>query len=123
MEKLRVKRIEKLIKEIICAMILTDEMKDPRINKLVSIYDVCISKDFKFARVYTSYFGDDAIHENCVAALNHAAGFIQRRLGKQLSIKNIPRLTFIVDKSIENGFRITQKLKELVVEEHNTQEL
>lgn len=116
MEKLRVKRVEKLIKEIISELILTDEIKDPRIDKLVSIYDVSLSNDFKFAKVYTSFYGDACIHENCVNALNHAAGFIQGRLGKKLKIKNIPKLTFIVDNSIERGFRITQKLKELIIE-------
>jgi len=116
MEKLRVKRVEKLIKEIISNLILTGEIKDPRVDKLVSIYDIEISNDFKFARIYTSYYGDAKIHENCVNGLNSAAGFIQGCLGKKLKLKNIPRVKFIIDNSIERGFRITQKLKELLIE-------
>jgi ribosome-binding factor A len=116
MERLRVKRVERLIKELISKMILQGEIKDPRIDKLISIYEVELSNDIKYGKVYTSYYGETAEHEKIVLALNHAAGYIQRQLGKKLHIKTIPRLTFILDKSIERGFRITQKLKDLSLE-------
>lgn len=116
MERLRVKRVEQLIKELISNLILQGGIKDPRIDKLISIYDVSVSNDIKFAKIYTSYYGDTEQHARIVKALNHAAGFIQKQLGRHLKIKNVPRLTFIQDESIERGFRITQKLKDLGVE-------
>jgi ribosome-binding factor A len=94
-------------------MILQGEIKDPRVNTLISIYEVSLSNDLKFGKVYTSYYGPAGEHATIVEALNHAAGFIHKQLGKQLKLKNIPRLTFIQDESIERGFRITQTLKEL----------
>ena len=98
-------------------MILGGEIKDPRVDKLISIYDVSVSNDLKHARVYTSYYGDTDVHATIVEALNHAAGYIQKKLGKQIHIKQTPKLVFIADTSIERGFRITAKLKELVKDE------
>lgn len=116
MERLRVKRVEQLVKELVSSMILQGEIKDPRISTLISIYEVSLSNDLKFGKVYTSFYGSTEEHAAIVEALNHAAGFIQKRLGKRLKLKNIPRLTFILDKSIERGFRITQTLKDLNAE-------
>ena len=40
---------------------------------------------------------------NAVAeALNHASGFIQRELGKQIELKFTPKLRFAVDDRIED---------------------
>ena len=47
-------------------------------------------------------------------ALNHAAGFIQRVLSKRMSLRIFPRLTFVVDDSMENGFRIAKKLRDIM---------
>lgn len=114
MERLRLKRVGHLIQEKISNMILHGEVKDPRIDKLVSIIEVKVTNDLKYARVYTSFYGEKEKHHEIVEALNHAAGFIQSQLGKSIRIKNIPRLTFIEDDSIERGFRITEKLKGLL---------
>jgi ribosome-binding factor A len=48
-----------------------------------------------------------------VEALNHAAGFVQRELAASLRLRFVPRLTFLEDASIEQGFRISLKLREL----------
>jgi ribosome-binding factor A len=48
-----------------------------------------------------------------VEALNHAAGYVQGVLSKRISMRIFPKLTFILDDSIEKGFRIAKKLREL----------
>jgi len=45
--------------------------------------------------------------------LNHAAGFVQARLAKNLKTRNTPKLRFKEDHSIEYGSEMIQKLKEL----------
>jgi ribosome-binding factor A len=94
-------------------MILRHEIKDPRLNDLVCITHVSIAKDTKYARIYISYFGEAEICTTVVETLNHAAGFIQGVVAQKLRLRNTPRLQFIEDHSIEKGFRITNKLKEL----------
>jgi ribosome-binding factor A len=120
MGEIRKLRIESAIKEIIGNMILQNEIKDPRVNELICITNVSVSKDTKYAHVYVSFYGDSGIHETVVETLNHAAGFIQGVVGKRLRTRNTPRLHFIVDHSIEKGFRITQKLKGLEINQSDS---
>ena len=54
--------------------------------------------------------------ENGVAGLNNAAGFIQSSIAKKMRIRKFPRLTFIVDSGMKEGFHMVQKLNELEAE-------
>jgi ribosome-binding factor A len=113
MGEVRQRRIESTLQEIIGSMILRHEIKDPRLNDLVCITKVSVTRDTKYAHIYISYFGEPEICANVVETLNHAAGFIQSVIGKKLRTRNTPKLLFVEDHSIEKGFRITQKLKEI----------
>ncbi|HTZ53071.1 MAG TPA: 30S ribosome-binding factor RbfA [Spirochaetia bacterium] len=94
-------------------MIARGEIKDPRIEPLTTITEVNLSKDMGHAKVWVSRFGSrDALTET-VAGLNHAAGYIQGVLAKRISLRVFPHLTFLRDDAMENGFRVTQKLREL----------
>ena len=114
MSEIRLRKVESLLKEEISSMISKKVIKDPRIDPLVAITSLIVSKDLKYSKVYVSFYGEKEVREQCVRALNHASGFIQRSLGKRLHLKTIPKLTFYQDDSIEQGFRITQGIKELL---------
>jgi ribosome-binding factor A len=117
MGEVRKRRIESAIKEIVGNMILRHDIKDPRLNEMVCITDVSVSKDTKYARIYVSYYGEAEVCTTVVETLNHAAGFIQAAIAHKLRLRNTPRVSFFEDHSIERGFRITAKLKELVNEQ------
>ena len=77
-------------------------------------YLVNLTIDVTFAsRVYVSYYGDQQVLAATVDALNHAAGFLQARIGRQLRMRHTPKLRFIADTSILDGFRVTQQLKDV----------
>ncbi len=113
MSEVRQKRVESLIREHIAALIHGQTIKDPRVLPLAVVTQVAASKDLKYAKVFISYYGDAALRRQCVEALNHAAGFVQKELGARLRLRFVPRLTFLEDASIEQGFRIAQKLREI----------
>jgi ribosome-binding factor A len=113
MSEVRQKRVERLIREHIADLIHRQTIKDPRVLPLAVVTEVAASKDLKHSKVYISYYGESALRRQCVEALNHAAGFIQRELGARLNLRFVPRLTFLEDASIEQGFRIAEKLREL----------
>ncbi len=114
MSVVRLKRVESLLKREITEIIMSDDIKDPRIDKMLSVTDLTVSKDLKYAKIYISYYGEREIHERIVGALNHASGFIRNILGKRVKLRTIPELRFILDESIERGFRIINKLKEVI---------
>ena len=113
MSEVRRKRVESLIREHIAALIHRQDIKDPRVLPLAVVTEVAASKDLKHAKAYVSHYGDPALRRQCVEALNHAAGFVQRELAASLRLRFVPRLSFVEDASIEQGFRIAQKLREL----------
>ncbi|MGA2977465.1 MAG: 30S ribosome-binding factor RbfA [Spirochaetia bacterium] len=114
MPEIRLRRIESLLRSEISAMIMTGQIKDPRIETLTTITEVNISKDLGHAKVWVSRFGDREAVAGSVEALNHAAGYIQGILSKKISLRIFPRLKFIRDDSMENGFRVVEKLRDIM---------
>ena len=113
MSELRLKKVESILVAEISRLISGNQLKDPRIESLVTVAGVRAAKDLTSARIYVSYYGDEAVLAATVAALNHAAGYVQARIGRHLRMRHTPRLRFIADTSIGDGFRITQQLKDI----------
>lgn len=112
MAELRLKRIESLILRELAAMIQRGEIKDPRVESLTTITAVEVTKDLAHAKVWVSRFGERERLAGGVEALNHASGFIRSALAHRIPLRTFPRLRFVLDDSMERGFRIAQKLKD-----------
>lgn len=112
-DSFRIQRIQTLIREEIGKMIILGTIKDPRISNLISVSDVNISRDIKYAKIYISGFESNKSIEKSVEALNHANGFIQMKLAKRLKTRNTPKLSFFADSSIKNGIDMIKKIEEL----------
>ncbi|GAB4373544.1 MAG: 30S ribosome-binding factor RbfA [Spirochaetales bacterium] len=108
----RLQRVENLLRNEISAMIARKEIKDPRVSTLTTVTHVTISKDLSYARIYVSSVEGPEKLSDAVLGLNHAAGFIQGCIGKRIRLRNTPKLSFIEDHSIDEGFRVLQKIKE-----------
>jgi ribosome-binding factor A len=112
--KYRLERVANLITQQVGMMISMGEIKDPRVSSLVSVSRVTLSRDFSCAKLYISSFEDRGKLKEAVDALNHAAGFIQGSVAKRVRMRNTPRMTFIEDHGIEDGFHINEKIKEVL---------
>ena len=113
MSEFRLKRVATLIQHAVSEMIISGVIKDHRVSSFISVTGVEVSKDTSYAKVFVSSFENPQSVENAVKALNHAAGFIQSKLGRKLHLRNTPRLSFVQDGSIERGVRMVKKLDEL----------
>ena len=107
----RTERINDLLREEISEL-LRRGMKDPRISGLVTITEVDVSPDLRQAKVFVSVMGSDEEKASTFQALDAAAHFVQRQLGKRLTIRRTPELTFLPDDSLERGARILTLLRE-----------
>lgn len=114
MNELRMKRVESLMREQVSSLIMNRELKDPRINTLLSITSVKVSNDLSSAKLFVSGLEGEAKLKKSVAALNHAAGFIQNRIGKHLKMRLTPRLHFEMDTSVRDGYLLNRKIDNLV---------
>ena len=113
MASFRRERIANLIREEVSRLILQGEIKDPRVDCLVSIHRVEVSRDLDTARIYVGGFLDNDVLETSVEGLNSAGGFVQARLAKAIQTRNTPKVRFFPDHSIEEGFDVNRRLSGL----------
>ena len=122
MSSFRLLRLGEQIRDEISKMILSGQIKDPRVSTFLSINRVDVSGDLGYAKVYVSSFMNKKETEKGVRGLQSAAGFIQSSIGKKLTIRQFPKLNFIIDTSIKDGFEMVQKLTKLEIEESQRQQ-
>lgn len=113
MGQYRIQRLNDQLRDEISKLILKGEVKDPRVSTFLSINRVEVTTDLGYAKVYVSSFLPDNQVEKGVNGLNAAAGFIQREIAKKLRIRQFPKLQFLVDSGMKEGFTMVQKLNQL----------
>ncbi len=127
-------RVGDLIKQEIATMLIYGDIKDPRVG-LVTITDVKMTRDLKNARVFFTMTGaslqdglkvegskadgsDTSSEARSVRrGLQNASGFIRRELGKKLSLKYIPVITFEYDSSLDYATKINKVITDINKEE------
>lgn len=113
MSELRLKRVESLIRDLVSSLIMKGRVKDPRVSTLITVTDVKMSADLSYAKVYISSFESEHKKNTAVEALNHAAGYIQKNISKELKMRVTPKLRFYPDDSIKRGFELNEKINQL----------
>ena len=113
MGQYRLQRLGEQLREEIATMLMTGQIKDPRVSGFLSINRVEVAGDLAYAKVYVSSFMDDNSVKLGVKGLQNAAGYIQSTIAKKLSIYKFPKLTFIADFSMKEGYKMVQTLKGL----------
>ncbi len=113
----RAERVADLIREEISDL-LRKEIDDPRLKTgaLISITDVELSDDLRYARVFVSVMGSPQETKGVLAALAHAEGFLRHELGPRLDLRYAPELHFHSDDSIQRGARVEELLGKLAEE-------
>lgn len=101
--------------------IIQREMKDPRLG-FVSITRVEMSPDVGYARVFVSIYGSEDDRKAGLEALNGASGFIRHQLAPKIALRTIPRLSFVLDHSLEHAENISRLLDELDIPEDEVEE-
>ncbi|MBR4384042.1 MAG: 30S ribosome-binding factor RbfA [Selenomonadaceae bacterium] len=105
--KLRIEKLQELIKQEIGKMLL-NEIKDPRIG-FVTVTDVEMTGDLREAKIFVSVMGGAEQLKTSFEGLNSALGFIRREIGKRIRLRFTPEISFAPDTSLDYGDHI-QKL-------------
>ncbi|HAE43148.1 MAG TPA: 30S ribosome-binding factor RbfA [Clostridiales bacterium] len=106
------RRLEEDIKRFL-SQIIHSSVKDPRINEHLTITEVSITDDMKYAKVFVSVIGTEQERKSIIEVLAKAKGFIRKELSGSLSTRYTPDLSFILDEGTENTIRINQLLRSL----------
>jgi len=107
----RTERINDLLREELSDL-LRRQVKDPRLGGLITVTEVEVSPDLRHARVFVSVLGSEEEREDAFRALEVARSFLRRELGKRLSMRRTPDLSFRRDDSLERGARLLALIDE-----------
>jgi ribosome-binding factor A len=105
----RIERVNELIRHELSDLLMR-EMRDPRLEGLISITRVDVTPDLYNARIYVSVMSETADQADAIKALTAAAGYLHKELVHRLEMRRVPFLTFQLDKSIEEGAAVLAQM-------------
>ncbi len=108
MARQRMLRIQEALQQEI-SDILQRELRDPRIG-FASVTGVEVSEDLRHGKVFVSVLADEEGRVRTLEGLARAQGFIRTALGQRLRLRTVPELTFVLDRSLERGQRVSRLL-------------
>lgn len=107
----RTERLNKVIKQEI-SRLLEREVNDPRLSNSISVTEVSVSPDLKYAKVLVSILGNETDKTEMLAGFNAASGFLRKKLASHLKLRCVPQLSFHYDNSIEQGARLLKLIEQ-----------
>lgn len=108
-EHRRADRVAEAIREEV-ATFLANDVKDPRISKLVTVTGCEVTRDLRHAKVFVSVMGTDAERAQTFEGLASVATHLRSRVGRALRLRLAPEITFRPDESIARAARIEDLL-------------
>lgn len=104
-------RVGELIKEQLAKLILSGDIKDPRVADCV-ITGVKMTDDLGLITVYFMSMTKEHKEQDIIKGFNSAKGFIKSKLSKNLRLKKFPEFRFEYDRSFETGYKVDELIKE-----------
>lgn len=113
MKRQRLAGIEKEMARVI-SKVLMEEVKNPKVKGLVSVTNINVTEDLKFADVYFSIMGQKNVNtDEVIEGLNQIKGFLRKRVAEEIEIRYIPEIRVKLDTSIEHAIKISKLLNDL----------
>lgn len=112
MSSRRALKVAEAIREVVSTAILID-LKDPRVQG-VTVTHVEASGDLRYAKVHVSVMGDETRQQLSLRGLQHAAGYLQSKVGDRLEMRYTPRLTFLLDQGVKKSIEVARILREVL---------
>jgi ribosome-binding factor A len=112
----RVQRLAMEIREILGEILTREEIKDHRVQNvgIITLTHVRLTGDLqKATALFTVHGLDTPALRNVRDGLNHAGGYLRRRLGKELSVRTVPTVHFEIDTVFEQSEKVEKILREI----------
>lgn len=110
----RIGRINEEIQRALAELIRN--LKDPRVQTIVSITRVETTPDLRYSKIYISVL-DESRQQEVLKGLKSAGGWLRRELGAQLQLRYTPELVFELDDSLKYGAHMFDLLSKLAESE------
>src|SRR5262249_48228008 len=112
----RTARVNEVMLEVLADEL--ERMSDPRLE-LVTLTGVDVSRDLAHAKVYystmTAAAADDRdnVSDDAAAGLRAAGSHLRGGVGREMGIRQVASLEFVIDSGIVSGQRIEEILREI----------
>ncbi len=106
-------RVGEELRHVLAEVLARGELRDPVLKNLsITVSEVRASPDMRHATAFVMPLGgaDDAAE--VVAALNRAAPFLSREVGRRITMKYTPTLQFTLDTVFDEAQRIDALLRQ-----------
>src|SRR5665213_3614572 len=114
-EHRRSERVAEAIREEVATFLAVD-VKDPRVNGLVTVTGCEITRDLRHAKVYVSIMGTDTERAATMDGLASVATHLRSRVGRALQLRLAPEIVFKADDSIARATRIEDLLAQIKID-------
>ena len=111
----RSQRVSEEIRRIVAETIQRD-IKDYDLST-VTITRAEANRDLSEATVHYSVMGDEEERKECAEILRRISGFVQKRIGDELRLRQIPHLHFSFDKTIAEGAHMEELFDKIAREQ------
>lgn len=113
-------RVGELIRHVLSELLARGDVHDPILEKaIVTVTEVRTSPDLRNARVAIEPLGGEG-EKDVIEALKRNRKYLRGELGKRMTTKYTPDLTFEVDESFAEGSRIDEILRSPKVAQDTT---
>ena len=88
------------------AEIISRDLADPRVGD-VTVSGARVSRDLSHVTIFITPHVDADVKQ-VLEGLNHATGFLRRKLAERVRMKYLPKLRFAHDVTLEQASRVTE---------------
>jgi len=118
-EKSRPHRVGELVREEIARLVVKG-LKDPRIG-FVSIMEVRMSPDLKYANVFVSLYGSESEKKSSLVGLQRSAKWLRGVVARNLKLRFAPEIRFFPDDTLDRVFHLEEVFKQLHSEDSESE--
>ena len=109
MAKIKVDRVSEEFKRVL-SQLISQEINDERVKGKCTGMNVSVTPDLSYCKVGISVMGEEKDKQKAIDCLNHAKGFLKKRLSEIVMVRKIPELSFGLDTSIDYSIKISALL-------------
>ncbi|WP_420403020.1 30S ribosome-binding factor RbfA [Nisaea sp.] len=108
-------RVGEEVRHVLAGVFQRGELHDPELDGVsITVSEVSVSPDLRNATVFVMPLGG-AHADDVLAGLKRAAPFLRTMLAKQMTLRTVPRMRFLIDTAFETASRINQMFQDPVV--------
>jgi len=108
-------RVGEEVRHVLAGVFQRGELHDPGLDGVsITVSEVSVSPDLRNATVFVMPLGG-ANADDVLSGLKRAAPFLRTMLAKQMTLRTVPRMRFIIDTAFETASRINEMFQDPVV--------